>query len=351
MLEPLDLNAITSRQASEGQALEFKRQLDLDDETQRANFVTDVVAFLNAGEGRILIGVKEKAGAFDGFAPILGDADAKALRLLSILQDNIDPRPIRLSVTPVGLEGGFLLQVEVPEHVMRPYQNLLTGGSPLRTGAKNTLMRPNELQAMFVARERYEEDVARLLAAAQARLAQRKIMKSGAVTLDIAILPRAHYERGRPVFHRGHALLKPAPLFHHRNTHFEGCEGGHEAIEIDFHQNGVSRTFLGQDWFMHGQVVHPFSVDNSGRPTLPEFREKLGLYLDDLADLLETEGVGGPYGLQFVLSGLDANEEVRFYFPNTRLVTLSRPAVVERANDPALADAFYQMVLSGSRFG
>jgi len=351
MLEPLDLTAITNRRASEGQALEFKRQLDLDDETQRANFVTDVAAFLNAGEGRILIGVKEKAGAFDGFAPILGDADAKALRLLSILQDNIDPRPIRLSVTAVPIDGGYLLQVDAPEHVMRPYQNTLTGGSPLRTGAKNTLMRPNELQAMFVARECYEDDVARLLAKAKASLAQRKIMKTGAVTLDIGILPRAHYERGRPVFHRGHGSLKSAPLFHFRNTYFEGCEGGHEAMEIDFHQNGVSRTFLGQDWFVHGQVVHPFSIDNSGRPTLPEFREKLGSYLDALAALLEKEGVGGPYGVELALTGLEADEKVRWYFPNTRVVTLSRPAVVERANDPALADSFYQMVLSGSRFG
>jgi hypothetical protein len=254
-------------------------------------------------------------------------------------------------VTPVPIDGGFLLNVEAPEHVMRPYQNALTGGFALRTGAKNTLLLVHELQSMFVASERYEVDVARLLSEAQATLARRGTMKTDSVTLDIAILPRAHYERGRPVFHRGHGRLKSAPLFHFRNTYFEGCERGHEAIEIDMRENGVSRTFIGQDWFVHGHVVHPISRDPSGRPTLPEFREKLGLYLDDLAVLLQDEGVGGPFGMQFVLGGLAADERLGWYFPNTAAVTLPRPAIVERPNDPGLVDTFYQMVLSGSRFG
>lgn len=335
----------------EGPSCDLKQQVDLADPRQKSNIVDDAVAFLNTRAGHVLIGVKERGGHYDGFAPLQGDPEARANQLLSVLQDNIDPKPLRLEVRPPPVAGGFLLDVDIPEHVMRPYQNRLTGGFYVRTGAKNTPIPRDQMGAHFVALERYEQDAARRLTDVRAQLAARNAMVTGAATLDIAILPRAFYEKGRPMFQRGQGVLKSAPQFHSRNAYFTGCQGGHETIEIDFSQKGVSRTFIGNDWFLHGQAVYPVSTANSGRAMFPEFKDKLQSYLNDVAALLDGEGIGGPFCVLLAMSGLRADEKLGWLFETADVVELPHGAIVERVDDTSLVETFYNLVISSSRFG
>ncbi|MFA7261801.1 MAG: ATP-binding protein [Caulobacter sp.] len=351
MSAPLTRELIVEGQIVEGAALEFKQQIDVDDARQKSNLIDDVVAFLNARAGHIVVGVRERRGAYDGFSPLQGDPEQRCRKILSILQDNIDPRPMQLEVRSVSVEGGFLLDIDIPEHVMRPYQNRLNGAFYLRTGAKNTPIPRQELSAHFITAEHYEQDLARLLDDAMARLAKRDSMISGAATLDVGILPRAYYERGRPIFHRGGPMLKPAPLFHYGDKYFEGCEGGHEATEIDFSKRLISRTYLGNDWFLHAHIVYPIGTDNGGHTKFLEFRNALGVYLGGLSSLLDGEKVGGPFCVQFIMRGLSRDEKLSWLYPNIETVMFPRGAVVERLDDPETLDAFCSLVRAASRLG
>ncbi|HEY1927432.1 MAG TPA: ATP-binding protein [Caulobacteraceae bacterium] len=75
------VEAIQSRELTETGALEFKQQIDLDDPRAKSNLVDDVVAFLNACAGHIVVGVREKGGNFERFVPMTGDADKTVRRL------------------------------------------------------------------------------------------------------------------------------------------------------------------------------------------------------------------------------------------------------------------------------
>jgi hypothetical protein len=113
----------------EGQHYEFKGRVNLDEPRGKSNFIDDIVAFLNAGPGHLIIGVYEKKGSFERFEGMEGDRDAIQRRVTSIIQDNIDPKPLGIQLDFLGLEtGGFLLAINLRDHRLRPYQNKITGG-------------------------------------------------------------------------------------------------------------------------------------------------------------------------------------------------------------------------------
>ncbi|TIV69712.1 MAG: ATP-binding protein, partial [Mesorhizobium sp.] len=102
----------------------FKARLNLDEQRGKSNFIDDVVAFLNAGPGYLIVGVHEKKGAFERFEAMDGDRDAMQRRITSILQDNIDPKPLGVRAEFLELDtGGFILCLDLPDHRLRPYQN------------------------------------------------------------------------------------------------------------------------------------------------------------------------------------------------------------------------------------
>ncbi|WP_374346549.1 helix-turn-helix domain-containing protein [Phenylobacterium sp.] len=351
MLAPTP-EGIESKALVETGELEFKQQIDLDEPRGKSNLVDDVVAFLNAGPGHIVVGVREKGGVWERFVPMNGDADVATRRVLSILQDNIDPRPLRVDVRPIPLREGFLLDIDIPEHSRRPYQNRLNGAFYLRTGPKNTPLTRDEVASMFVAAEAHERDALRRLGEEEANLAARGIMVSEGPSLEVGILPRESYDRGQALFAPGGARPVAAYLFHNRQAQlFRGCDGGHEAAEIDFHDRGISRLFVGSDWFIHSHVDHAFNCGASGRLRLPEFKEQLTNHLVDLGEFLEGQKLRGPFGVALGVRNLQRSTNVGFFFPNCNAVGLARAAVVERVDDLGLIDQFYNQVVGASRFG
>jgi predicted HTH transcriptional regulator len=139
------IEMIQTRQIGEGQNYEFKGSLALSDRKAKSDFINDVVAFLNAGPGRpghLIVGVHEKKGAFERFEPISGDPDAICRQFTSTIQDNIDPKPLGVAVSPLDVNNGFIIDVGMQEHRRRPYQNRINGAFYLRTGAKNTPIPP-----------------------------------------------------------------------------------------------------------------------------------------------------------------------------------------------------------------
>ena len=149
-LDPITVSEIAAGSLQEGQELDFKREVNLDKPEAKIPLLDDVVAFLNRGPARIIVGVEEKGGRFESFRPISGDPDETALRLQTVIQDGITAVPLDVQVVPIHLEEGFILDIQIPRHAGAPFMNRLYGGYLIRSGARNLPIDPGMLRSRFV---------------------------------------------------------------------------------------------------------------------------------------------------------------------------------------------------------
>lgn len=339
----------------EGQNYEFKARINFDDPRGRSNFIDDIVAFLNAGPGHLIVGVYEKKGSFDRIEPLDGDRDALQRRITSIIQDNIDPKPLGSSLRFIDVDDGkFLIDISLPEHRMRPYQNKITGGFYLRTGAQNTPIPRDQLHALFTPIEKIEADTLKLMERENAAVDARDFMQKNGATLHIAIVPLEHYERDRAQFDPGRHVLRAIRHYHgHDSGIFKGCENGVEVRDSTFNEGrAIFRFFIGDDWLIHSYVSHPFVVtDGEGRLTLHEFRDSLTQHLRDIQLILDDSGICGPFGILMAVKNLRSNPKLEWAFPNANSTTMSGSVRKERVDDADLVERFFDKVRGVSVYG
>ncbi|MBK1622648.1 AlbA family DNA-binding domain-containing protein [Afifella marina] len=334
---------IANGQIFENQQYEFKGEVDFSNPRKKSDFVDDVVAFLNAGSGYLVIGVEEdKKKGFKGFHPLNGSRDEECRAILSRLQDTILPVPLNLRVDTINVDGGFLLRLAIPEHRMRPYQNRLNGAFYIRTGQKNTPLSRDQVRALFKSHEDFAEDLGRLLERETATVETRDFMQNKGAMLHLGILPREFYELDRPSFDTGGMRPKCFPSFHY-GSHmlFKACENGVEAKDATFDENrSLTRLFVGDDWFIHCAVAHPVRYDEGeGRPRIFEFKEDLTRYMRRLSEMLDEEGIFGCFCVALSIRHI-GRSGWSWKLPGVDKVT-TRPALVERVDDPSMLDAFF----------
>ena len=350
--------AIESGLIREDQNHEFKTSVDLGQGQAKCDLVDDVVAFLNARPGHLVIGVMEKRGVFVRFNPLRGDPDGEGRRFVQVLQDNIDPRPLDLAASAIDVDGGFLLCIRIGEHRRQPYQNRINGAFLLRTGAKNTPLSRDEVRALFVDEDRYRRDARDLMEREERRTAARAILTLPAPTLHLAVIPRERYAGSPPRFCRSFeppngAGLKAAPTYHtHRRAEvFHGCEGGSDDVALDARGGRDARFFVGDDWSIYAQVTWPIRVtEGEGRLDLPAFDTTLRSFLEAIGAFLSGEGLHGPFCVDMALRGLD-HPRTAFFFPASPAIELAAPIMTDRLGDPGLAAYMCETVLRASRYG
>jgi hypothetical protein len=349
-IPPLVLAEMTSMQ--EGQDLDFKREIEMDKRDLKARLLDDVVAFLNRGPARIVIGVFEKQGRFDSFRPMSGDADKLSLALQTLIQDGISPVPIDVQVIPVHLEEGFIIDIQIPQHRNGPYMNRFNGGYLVRSGARNLPIDPGMLRSTFVDELTWMTRLDELTAVADAKLVDTDRMVTGQV-LRIGILPREHFDYTRNSFVQSDHVRSAGPNFHeHFDQWFKVCEDGHEAYSGDLRQRGIERLFIRDDWFVHAHVGFAIGVtQGEGRLGLYEFNQAFERYLKDLAGFFAEQNIEGPFGVTLALQSLNETEPLKVFFPRTASVRTLRPRIVDAVDDPELISDFKRRVKQASVWG
>ncbi|CAN7617373.1 AlbA family DNA-binding domain-containing protein [Devosia sp. LjRoot3] len=349
------IDEIKSGLLVESQQCEFKARLNLDEARGKSNFIDDVVAFLNAGPGHLIVGVCEKKGAFERFEPMVGDRDATQRRITSIIQDNIEPTPLGVRLQFLDLDtGGFLIDLHLPEHRLRPYQNRISGGFYIRTGAQNTPIPRDQVHALFTPIEKLETDTQHLMERENKAVEERDMMQTNGATLHIAIVPQEHYERNHPPFDPGRGVLKAMRHYHGEiQGIFRGCENGLEVRDATFQEGrSISRFFIDDNWLIHSYVSHPFVVtDGEGRLTIREFHGEFARHLRDIQLILDDSDIRGAFGIQFSVRNLRRNSKLEWAFPNASTVSSGRPIRVERVDDQGLIDRFYDKVRGACVYG
>lgn len=310
-----------------------------------------MISFLNNGPGYIVFGVRERQGRFAGFQPLDGDPDKTSVRVLSVIQDNIDPKPLSVGTETKSVEGGFLLIVAIPEHHRRPYQNKMTGAFYKRTGAKNTPVPRDTIEAMFVREDRYELELEKLTEIEKGKLRASDRMEAGGSIFEMSILPREYFDRSVPTFTRGHGLIRTIPLFYDNRVGVpQGCEGGYEALAQAFTGKVISRVFVSGRWFVHAYVVHPITSTPEGRVTIVEFRDDLLRFLKRIAEFYSDNRIKGPFCVNLEVSGL-SSAKIGWVFRGTERVILPRTIISERVDDKEIAETFYRLVYEASHYG
>lgn len=348
------IESIQSGAITEGQAVDFKSRVDLKEERSKTLLIQAVVAFLNANAAHVYVGVREgKDHRFERFEPYDGDFDERRRQLQSILLDGIDPSPIGVVVDHIEVDDGYILDINIPELRMRPYQAKATGAFHVRTGAQNTPLPRDKVRAMFTTFAEYQAVADMLMAREDAVVASRdSSMPSHAVTLHIAIVPGEHFERDRTGFDGSDGPMRPTVWrqWHGATQVFSGCQDGFEVVQHDDDGNPICRVFVGNDWLVHSLVAFPF-VYRHERVTVSEFKEKLAAHLDQIDSLFEKHGIRGPFALAIKVQGLQRDKKVSWLFPNTQSKSMKPSKWVQRVGDPEISEAFYRMVVTGSRYG
>ena len=352
VLDSLTVAQLAEGGLQEGQDLDFKREVNIDKPEAKSRLLDDVVAFLNRGAARIIVGVEEKGGRFDGFRPLAGDPDKTALRLQTLIQDGITPVPLEVQVVPLHLETGFILDIQIPRHAGAPFMNRLSGGYLIRSGARNLPIDPGMLRSRFVDETTWMSRLEELTAAEDTKVAAsgRLVPRQA---LRIGILPQEHFDHQRQAFEQGDHIRHPGPVFHeHSDPWFKAAEDGHELYSKDLGSQGIERLFIRDDWFVHAHAAFAIQqLSGEGRLGLHEFNEAVKRYLAALGTFLGEQGIEGPFAMTLALQGLGESEQFGAWFPDVSIVRTLRPRVVQDVDDSELIAHFLRRVRQATVFG
>jgi len=139
---------------SEGQHVEFKRELPGPDAGAKHEFVADVSAFANASGGDLVFGIEEDGdGTAMAIVPQGGSGDAEALRLQDMLMHGVEPRIPGAQVRAIPVTGGFAMVVRVPQSVSGPHRVASNRHFYVREGARKRQLDIPEIRALFLRSE------------------------------------------------------------------------------------------------------------------------------------------------------------------------------------------------------
>lgn len=351
-IAPVTLADIAGGTLQEGQDLDFKREVHVDKQEAKARLLDDVVAFLNRGPARLIVGVEEKGGRFDSFRPQQGDADKAALRLQTLIQDGITPVPIDVQVVPLHFADGFILDIQIPRHTGGPFMNRLTGSYLIRSGARNLPIEPWMLRSRFVDEVNLLARLGELTAAEDDALsASGRVAAQQA--LHIGILPAEHFDHRRASFVQDGPVRYPDPIFHeHSDPWFKVTEDGHEIYAQDMRSRGIERLFVRDDWFVHAHAAFAIQqLSGEGRLGLHEFNEATQRYLAALARFFAEQAITGPFAVTISLQGLAEDQHFHAWFRSLPAVRMLRPRIVATVDDPELISDFQRRVRQASLYG
>lgn len=172
LLKPLsewtasDVQSLIDERVAEGQRLEYKRELNLDTQSQRREAAKDVSGMANASGGLLLYGVEED----DSEEPIptarrpMPDGSGQA-RLEDVLDSSVSPTlnlQTRLLDAP---DGGFFLIVRIFQRTGAPHmvESYSDHRHYVRSGIKTRPMKQEELRAAYAQVSHAEELVTGLV--------------------------------------------------------------------------------------------------------------------------------------------------------------------------------------------
>lgn len=155
-----DVIELIRNQVTEGQFLEFKRELPSKENSGRHEFCADVSAFANASGGILLIGVQQDdEGRASEILPIATSSDEEILRLFNILRDGIEPRLAGVDIKAISMPGGCIIVVRTAQSWHGPHRVKTNQHFYFREGPRKRELQVPEIKRLFNRSEAYAQQV------------------------------------------------------------------------------------------------------------------------------------------------------------------------------------------------
>lgn len=161
-----DLNALIENTVLENKTIEYKKELPLDSDRSKKEFLADVTAFANAEGGDLIIGidVDSESGMPISLEGLTGSSDDLINKIESLLRDSIEPRLIGNTIKPVTLsEDKYAAIIRINKSWHGPHRVKFRGHNKfyIRNSAGKHEMDIDELRFAFNISETYIEKVYR----------------------------------------------------------------------------------------------------------------------------------------------------------------------------------------------
>jgi hypothetical protein len=99
-----DLQGLVENAVGESKTIEYKRQLNINSDKDKKEFLADVSSFANASGGDLIFGIVESKGIPTEIRGMdVNDVDSEKLKLDSIIQDGIEPRLPSVQIQSIRL--------------------------------------------------------------------------------------------------------------------------------------------------------------------------------------------------------------------------------------------------------
>jgi len=121
-----DIKYLVENKVVENKRLEYKKELHVDTDSEKKEFLADVSSFSNASGGKIIYGVTENRN--DGTAAKINglnidNVDSTIQKLENIIVSGIEPRIPSIEIKPlINHEKNYVLIIDIPKSFMSPHR-------------------------------------------------------------------------------------------------------------------------------------------------------------------------------------------------------------------------------------
>ena len=196
-----DIKQMITDQVSEDRYIDYKRELPVNSDDGKREFLADVSSFANAYGGYIFIGITEEGGIPQETVGLNVNIDDEILRLESSIREGITPRIVGIQMIPVkGGNEGPVLVVHIPKSWSAPHMVTFKNYSRfyIRNSAGKHQMDIVEIRSSFALSESLPDKIRRFRDERLCKIIARDtpVQLSPGPTLILHIIPLSAFTIG-----------------------------------------------------------------------------------------------------------------------------------------------------------
>jgi len=160
-----DLKALIDNRALEGKTIEYKKELTINSDPDKKEFLADVTSFANSSGGDLIFGIEQnnQTGApklLNGIE--VDNVDKEKTRLDNIIRDGVEPRMLGINIKPILLSNSkYAIVVHIPKSWNGPHRVIYGGHAKFyaRNSSGKYEMDVDELRVAFNLSETLAEKI------------------------------------------------------------------------------------------------------------------------------------------------------------------------------------------------
>lgn len=134
-----DIESLIADGVSESSSLEFKREVRLEGDEQKREFLADISSFANTNGGRIVVGIDAPQGCAAQLAGVdSGETDSQMLQMGNLIRDSLRPALPGCQMVAVPCAGGrSVIVIDIPVSFTGPHMVTFRGGQRFYARSSN----------------------------------------------------------------------------------------------------------------------------------------------------------------------------------------------------------------------